>query len=127
MSVARCSARSWAARGLELDRSNGKNLGQDGRVGEYRQAGQGVLGACLITSAALLNSGHYACAARNVVICDQLVAKSASSFGSSADNPNPFGGVRGRLGDLFFTIDSRILGNSPNSTWPLTSPPPACR
>ena len=85
-----------------------------------------VLRACLITSAALLNTGHYACAARNVVICDQLVAKSASSFGSSADNPNPFGDVRGRLGNLFFTIKS-ILGNSPNSTWPLTSPPPACR
>jgi hypothetical protein len=86
-----------------------------------------VLPACLISSAALLNIGHYACAARNVVICDQLVAKSTGSFGSSADNPNPFGGVRGRLGNLFLIINGRILGNSPNSSWPLTSPPPAYR
>ena len=75
----------------------------------------------------LLNTGHYSCAARNVWLCDQVAAAKASSFGSSPDNPNPFGDVRGRLGNIFFTINSRILKNQPNSSWPLTSPPAACK
>ena len=104
-----------------------ENLGKTVESANITRPLKEVLGACLITSAVLLNTGRYACAARNIVICDQLVAKSAGSFGSSPDNPNPFGDVRGRLGNLFFTINSRILGNPPNSTWPLTSPPPACR
>lgn len=48
------------------------------------------------------------------------------SFGSSPDNPDPFGDVRGRLGNIFFTINSRILKKPVNAPWPLTTPPPAC-
>jgi hypothetical protein len=88
---------------------------------------QDVLGLCLVTSAVLLNTGHYSCAARNVWLCDQVAAAHAKGFGSSPDNPNPFGDVRGRLGNIFFTINSRIAKNPPNTAWPLTSPPPACK
>jgi hypothetical protein len=86
-----------------------------------------LLDVCLVTSALLLDTGRYACAARNVWACDALVADTANSFSTSTDNPNPYGDVRGRLGSLFYTINSRILHNSPNTIWPLTSPPPACR
>jgi hypothetical protein len=102
------------------------NLGKTVASANIARPTQGFLDACVITSAILLDSGHYACAARNVWECDRVVAASPSSFGSSPNNPNPFGDVRGRLGNLFFTINSRILKNPPNTTWPLTSPPPAC-
>jgi hypothetical protein len=85
------------------------------------------LDACLVRSAVFLNRGRYSCAARKVWVCDQQVAATATSFGSSAENPNPYGDVRGRLGNLFYTINSRILHNAPNTTWPLSAPPPSCR
>jgi hypothetical protein len=85
------------------------------------------LDVCLIASAVLLNTRHYQCAARAVWACDQYVANNAKSFGSSPDNPNPYGDVRGRLGSVFYTINSRIQGNPANSAWPLTSAPPVCK
>ncbi len=85
------------------------------------------LDVCLIATAVLLNTKHYACAARTVWSCDQFVANNAKSFGSSPDNPNPYGDVRGRLGSVFYTINSRIQGNAANPIWPLTTPPPACK
>lgn len=103
------------------------NLGKTVAGANIARPVQDLLGLCLVTSAVLVNTGHYSCAARNVWLCDQVVAASAKSFGSSPDNPNPFGDVRGRLGNIFFTINSRILKNPPNTSWPLSSPPPACR
>jgi hypothetical protein len=85
-----------------------------------------ALDACLVKSAFLLDKRHYSCAARKIWVCDQLVANSATSFSSSTDNPNPYGDVRGRLGSLFYTINTRILHNAPNATWPLSAPPPSC-
>jgi hypothetical protein len=84
------------------------------------------LDACLVKSAFLLDKGHFSCAARRIFECDELVADTAKSFSSSTDNPNPYGDVRGRLGSLFYTINSRILHNAPNATWPLSAPPPSC-
>jgi hypothetical protein len=81
---------------------------------------------CLKQDASLLNTGNYGCAAHTTFECDQLVADTASSYGSSPGNPNPFGDVRGRLGSLYFTINSRILANPPNTIWPLKSAPTAC-
>jgi hypothetical protein len=104
-----------------------ENLGRTVAAANIARPMQEFLGRCLVSSALLLDTGHYACAAHKVWACDQVVAADAKSFGSSPDNPNPFGDVRGRLGNLFFTINSRILKNPPNHTWPLTSPPPACR
>ena len=102
------------------------NLGKTIKSGNIARPVQGVLDVCLITSALFLNTGHYACAARNVWECDKLVANSAKSFGSSPNNPNPYGDIRGRLGNLFYTINTRIQHNAPNPIWPLTAPPPAC-
>jgi hypothetical protein len=85
------------------------------------------LDVCLVATAVLLNTRHYSCAARTVWQCDQFVANNANSFGSSPDNPNPFGDVRGRLGAVFYTINSRIQGNPANSAWPLTGSPPICK
>ena len=103
------------------------NLGKTIASTNIARPTQEVLGACLITSAILLNTGHYSCAARNIWVCDQVAAANAKNFGSSPENPNPFGDVRGRLGNIFFTINSRILKNPPNATWPLATAPPACR
>ena len=38
-----------------------------------------------------------------------------------------FGDVRGRLGSVFYTINSRIQKNPPNPIWPLTGAPPLCK
>lgn len=103
------------------------NLGKTIVSSNIARPVQEALGLCLITSAVLLDTGHYSCAARNVWLCDQVAAANARGFGSSPDNPNPFGDVRGRLGNIFFTINSRILKKPVNATWPLTTPPPACR
>jgi hypothetical protein len=104
-----------------------ENLGRTVASANIARPMQDFLGRCLISSAILVDTRHYACAARKVWDCDQVVAANANSFGSSPDNPNPFGDVRGRLGNLFFTLNSRILQNPPNHTWPLSSAPPACR
>jgi hypothetical protein len=85
-----------------------------------------ALDVCLVKSAFLLDRGHYSCAARKIWECDEMVADTVKSFSSSTDNPNPYGDVRGRLGSLFYTINSRILHNAPNATWPLSAPPPSC-
>jgi hypothetical protein len=85
-----------------------------------------ALEICLIASEVLLDTHHFACAARAVYTCDQLVAHTAQSYGSSPSNPNVYGDVRGRLGNLYFTINSRILHNPANTSWPLQSPPAAC-
>jgi hypothetical protein len=85
---------------------------------------KGQLDVCLITSAFFLDFWRFGEAAQTIYECDQLVAKHADSFGASADNPNPYGDIRGRLGSVYYTINSRILHNPPNTIWPLTSPPP---
>jgi hypothetical protein len=86
-----------------------------------------ALQICLVVDALLLDTGNYACAARATYDCDQLVADTVSSYGSSPGNPNPYGDARGRLGSLYFTINSRILPNAPNTIWPLKSPPAECK
>jgi hypothetical protein len=103
------------------------NLGKTIEAANISRQVKEKLGACLLASAALLNTGHFACAARAIVSCDDVAEDAAESFGSSPDNPNPFGDVRGRLGNLFYTINTRIGGNPPNTSWPLTSAPPACK
>jgi hypothetical protein len=85
-----------------------------------------ALQICLLVDALLLDTGNYACAARATYDCDQIVADTQKSYGSSPVNPNPYGDARGRLGSIFFTINSRILPNTPNTIWPLTSPPKSC-
>jgi hypothetical protein len=102
------------------------NLGNVVGTATIAKPAKTALQICLIASAVLLDTDHFACAARAVYTCDQLVAHTAQSYGSSPNNPNAYGDVRGRLGNLYFTINSRILHNSPNTSWPLQSPPAAC-
>ena len=85
--------------------------------------------ACVAKSQYLMNQTKYACAARQLVSCDSTAAANRSSFSSSSSNPNPYGEIRGRLANLYLTINSRILGNAPPTTWPLPSnePPPVCK
>jgi hypothetical protein len=103
-----------------------ENLGKMIDAATIAAPAKKALQICLKQDASLLNTGNYGCAARRTFDCDQLVADTASSYGSSPDNPNPFGDVRGRLGSLYFTINSRILPNPPNTIWPLKSAPPNC-
>lgn len=85
--------------------------------------------ACIAKSQYLMNQSKYACAARQVVYCDGTVAANQASYGSSSTNPNPYGEIRGRLANLYLTINSRILHNAPPTAWPLPSnePPPVCK
>jgi hypothetical protein len=99
------------------------NLGQTIISAPIAEPVKAQLGLCLLTSAFLLDTWRYADAAYAIYACDQLVANNAASFGASASDPNVYGDVRGRLGSVYYTINSRILQNPPNPIWPLTSAP----
>jgi len=90
---------------------------------------------CINKSQVLLNSGpsHYACAAEQVYRCDQIVENQGipfTQFGPSTSPlrlPDPYGDVVRRLGNLYYTINTRINGQTPNNDWPLTADPnPSC-
>ena len=102
------------------------NLGNVVNTATIAKPAKTALQICLIASTVLLDTNHFACAARAVYTCDQLVAHTAQSYGSSPSNPNAYGDVRGRLGNVYFTINSRISHNPANTSWPLQSPPAAC-
>jgi hypothetical protein len=94
-------------------------------------ATQTALEAALTPINAYMASGDYACAAAQVLTADALVANDANPAGDypgNAANPNPWGEVRGRLGNLYMTLNTRILGNAPNFAWPLapTDVPATC-
>jgi len=85
-----------------------------------------ALTACVARAETYLNAGQYACAARKVWRCDQIAGSNASSFGTSATDPNPYGQIRGRLANLFLNVDARIQGHAAASIWPLPAPPAQC-
>ncbi|MBS0578352.1 MAG: hypothetical protein JSR36_03710 [Proteobacteria bacterium] len=94
-------------------------------------ATQTTLEAALTPIQTYLTAGDYACAAAQVLSADTLVANDADPPGNypgNAANPNPWGEIRGRLGNLYMTINTRLAGNPPNSAWPLapTDPLPQC-
>ena len=70
-----------------------------------------------------LASGDYACAAAQVLTVDSQVANDpnpAADYPGNASNSNPWGEIRGRLANLFLTLNTRILGNPANFSWPLS-------
>jgi hypothetical protein len=70
-----------------------------------------------------LASGDYACAAAQVLTVDSQVANDphpAVDYPGDANNFNPWGEIRGRLANLFLTLNTRILGNPANFSWPLS-------
>lgn len=77
-----------------------------------------ALVACLSTSRGFFQKKKYTNAAGQLLTCDSLVANNEASFSSTLSNPNPSGDVRGRLANLYLTINTRILGNDALGTWP---------
>ena len=85
--------------------------------------------ACLSNINSYLSQGDYVCAANEAVQCDTLVGQDpspAANYPGNAANPNPWGEIRGRLGNLYMALNTRVSGNPPNSAWPLMTPPTAC-
>jgi hypothetical protein len=76
------------------------------------------LTTCLSTSRTFFDRKKYANASTQLVSCDALVAANESAFSATANNPNPSGEIRGRLANLYLTINSRILTNAPLAAWP---------
>jgi hypothetical protein len=79
---------------------------------------------------AYLANADYACAAAETVLVDGQVAADpnpAANFPGNGANPNPWGEIRGRLANLYYTLNTRLLLNPANTEWPLThSSPPPC-
>jgi len=73
---------------------------------------------CINVSQTAFNKNQFASAASQLLTCDSLVAGSPGSFSATTANPNPAGEIRGRLANLYMTINTRILGNPPAGAWP---------
>jgi len=87
------------------------------------------LQTCINKSQILLDTGstHYFCAAEQVYRCEQIVdGTDFNQFGPTRSFlrlPDPYGDVVRRLGNLFYTINTRINGQHPNVDWPLPASP----
>jgi len=79
---------------------------------------ESTLLTCINDSQTVFNKHQFAAAASQLLTCDSLVAGSPGSFTATAANPNPSGDVRGRLANLYMTINTRLLGNPPAHAWP---------
>jgi hypothetical protein len=79
---------------------------------------------------AYLANGDYACAAAETVLVDNQVAgepNPPATYPGNGANPNPWGEIRGRLANLYYTLNTRLLLLPANTEWPLThSSPPPC-
>jgi hypothetical protein len=73
---------------------------------------------CVNTSQTDFNRNKFANAASDLLTCDSLVQSNLSSFTQTTANPNPSGEIRGRFANLYLTINTRLEGNPPSSTWP---------
>jgi hypothetical protein len=73
---------------------------------------------CINTSQTAFDKNQFASAASQLLTCDSLVAGNPGGFFPTAANPNPSGEIRGRLANLYMTINTRLLGNPPASAWP---------
>lgn len=77
-----------------------------------------------------LASGDYACAAAEAVQVDGQVGAESNppaTYPGNPANPNPWGEIRGRLANLYYTLNTRLLLRPANTEWPLIhSSPPTC-
>ena len=74
--------------------------------------------SCISSSRSQFDRGRLANAAGELLVCDGLVAQNQSAFAASPTNPNPFGEVRGRLANIYLTINTRMLGQIAPANWP---------
>ncbi|HLY53678.1 MAG TPA: putative Ig domain-containing protein [Steroidobacteraceae bacterium] len=84
---------------------------------------------CISTSQTAFNDGsqYYAGAALELLAANQQVAGFAVSsppFTATIDYPNPAGSLQQRLANLYYTINTRILGNQASTAPPQPPPPP---
>jgi hypothetical protein len=90
-----------------------------------------TLDSAISQISASINQGSYACAANQVVALDAVVGNDpnpAANYPGNGNNANPWGEIRGRLANLYVTLNTLILGNQTNFEWPLAGAdsPPAC-
>lgn len=76
------------------------------------------LSNCLDQSKRQFDRGDYPNAVGQLLSCDGIVATNAGAFTSTMFVPNPAGEIRGRIANLYLTIDARILGHTPPADWP---------
>jgi hypothetical protein len=89
------------------------------RTGNIEPGEKSRLLECISESRESFSARKYGCAARRLYRCDAQVGADAGSYFGTAANPNVYGDVRARLGNLYLTIDARISGNLPATAWPL--------
>lgn len=86
-----------------------------------------TLTTCVNTSRQYFDKKKYANAAAQLLTCDTQVAANESSFSHSctpsideclSGNPNPSGEIRGRLANIYLTINTRIEGKMAPCSWP---------
>ncbi|MGO8830834.1 MAG: hypothetical protein ACLQT5_16470 [Steroidobacteraceae bacterium] len=86
---------------------------------------QKQLDACLIEGAVLLNvalvDGNFTAAANQIATCDRQVYNNPGNYGSSANYPNAYGDIIGRLQTVYYIINSLIQGNATST--PLVAAP----
>ena len=102
-----------------------KNLYQTVADGNMVLAERIQVNACVAVSEIEFAVNSLGCAARQLVRCNAQVAANVAQFSGSPTDPNVWGDIQGRLANLYLTINTRILGNPPNGTWPATNLP-AC-
>ena len=99
------------------------NLYKSIAEGNMTRAERIKVNACVAISELLFATRNLCPAARVIVDCDAQVAHDVAQFSGSPSDPNVWGDIRGRLANLYLTINTRQLGNTPNTTWPPTNLP----
>jgi hypothetical protein len=99
------------------------NLYESIAAGNMVRSERVKVNACVAISELLFVTDNLCPAARAIVDCDAQVAADVSQFSSSPSDPNVWGDIRGRLGNLYLTINTRLLGNAANTSWPPTNLP----
>jgi hypothetical protein len=74
--------------------------------------------SCMAGSRGDFANGKYLNALSTLVACEQVVARYTTAFTGSVENRNPSGEIRGRIANLYLTINTRMLGNPANANWP---------